>query len=55
MRAAEGVLAEGRDPMVHKPGWDFEEAKTFLAIVTMWHQDRASSLNPAHARRDLPH
>ena len=50
-RAAKGVLAEGRDPMVHKPGRDFEEAKTFRAIATMWHENRASSLNPAHAKR----
>jgi integrase len=50
-KVAKGVLAEGRDPMVHKPGRDFEEAKTFRAIATMWHENRASSLNPAHAKR----
>ena len=48
-KVAKGVLAEGRDPMVHKPGRDFEQAKTFRAIATMWHQNRAGSLDPAHA------
>ena len=48
---ARAALAEGKDPMVHKPGRDFEPEKTFKAVAEMWHKNRKSSLDPAHAKR----
>ena len=48
---AKAALAEGKDPMVHKPGRDFEPERTFKAVAEMWHKNRKSSLNPAHAKR----
>lgn len=50
-RIAKGALAEGKDPMVHKPGRDFDDGKTFKTVASMWHNNRASSLDPAHAER----
>ena len=48
---AKAALAEGKDPMVHKPGRDFEPERTFKAVAEMWHKNRKSSLDPAHAKR----
>lgn len=48
---AKAALAEGKDPIVHKPGRDFEAEKIFRAVAMMWHRNRESSLNPAHAAR----
>jgi integrase len=50
-KLAKATLVEGRDPMVHKPGRDFEDEKTFRAVAAMWHQNRECSLDPAHAKR----
>lgn len=49
--AAKRSLAEGKDPMIHKAGRDFCEDVTFKSIATLWHKNRASSLDPAHAQR----
>jgi integrase len=48
---AKASLAEGKDPMVHKPGRDFEGERTFRAVAKMWHKNRESSLDTAHATR----
>ncbi len=50
-KLAKATLVEGKDPMVHKPGRDFEEERTFRAIASMWHRNREASLDPAHATR----
>lgn len=50
-KIAKGNLAEGKDPMVHKPDQDLEIANTFRVVATMWHQNRESSLDPGHAER----
>ena len=48
---AKGSLAEGKDPMVQKAERDFDDRKTFKTVASMWHDNRASSLDPAHAER----
>lgn len=50
-KIAKGVLAEGKDPMVHKPGRDFSREETFRVVATDWHQNRIASLSPDHAKR----
>lgn len=50
-KLAKATLAQGKDPMVHKPGRDFEEERTFRSVASMWHRNRESSLDPAHATR----
>ena len=50
-RAAKAVLAEGRDPMLAKGQVMSEGGDTFFAVATRWHENRKSSLDPAHADR----
>lgn len=50
-KLAKATLAQGKDPMVHKPGRDFEEERTFRSVASMWHRNREGSLDPAHAIR----
>ncbi|WP_234003131.1 integrase arm-type DNA-binding domain-containing protein [Erythrobacter sp. SAORIC-644] len=50
-KLAKATLAQGKDPMVHKPGRDFEEERTFRSVASMWHRNREDSLDPAHATR----
>lgn len=48
---AKTMLAEGKDPMVHKAECARTAEGTFLAIAQRWHDNRKSSLDPAHAQR----
>ena len=48
---ARGALAEGKDPMVHKPSRDFSAEKTFRAVATNCHNNRLDSIKPDHANR----
>lgn len=50
-RLAKCSLAEGKDPIVHKPDHDFDAEKTFKLVATMWHHNRKNSLDSAHATR----
>ena len=50
-KIAKGALAEGKDPMVHKPGRDYSAEKTFRVVATNWHNNRLDSIKPAHAKR----
>ena len=46
-----GALAEGKEPMVHKPGRDYSAKKTFRVVATNRHNNRLDSIKPAHAKR----
>lgn len=48
-KIAKGALAEGKDPMVHKPGRDYSAEKTFRVVATNWHNNRVDSIKPDHA------
>lgn len=48
---AKAMLIEGKDPMANRSEMNPEEAETFLAVAKRWHNNRASALDPAHARR----
>jgi hypothetical protein len=40
--------------MVHKPGGDFKDGKTYRAVATVWHKKRESRFDPAHVTRVCP-
>ena len=48
---AKGTLAKGRDPMVVKPRKDSGDGETLKSAAKLWHRNRESSLDPAHAKR----
>lgn len=48
---AKAMLIEGKDPMANRPEMNPPDAETFLAVARRWHNNRASALDPAHARR----
>lgn len=50
-RAAKAVLAEGKDPMLAKGQVTSEGGDTFFAVANRWHENRKTSLDPAHADR----
>lgn len=49
--AAKAILSSGKDPARNQPETEADEGRTFLAIATLWHDNRKSSLDPAHAQR----
>lgn len=49
--AAKAVLSSGQDPGKVRSDADPDECRTFLAVATLWHDNRKSSLDPAHAQR----
>lgn len=49
--AAKAILSSGKDPARSQPETEADEGRTFLAVATVWHDNRKSSLDPAHAQR----
>lgn len=49
--AAKDVLSSGQDPAKVQPDAEPNEDRTFLAVATLWHDNRKYSLDPAHAQR----
>lgn len=49
-KAAKALLGEGRDPSSNKSEAD-PSGMTFLSVATQWHENRKTSLDPAHAER----
>lgn len=50
-KIAKGALAEGKDPMLHKPGRDYSAERTFRVVATSWHNNRLDSIKSGHAKR----
>lgn len=50
---AKHMIAQGKDPMTVKVESRRLPTTTFESIARIWHQNRESSLDPAHARRVL--
>lgn len=49
--AAKAILSSGKDPARSQPEPEADEGRTFLAVATLWHDNRKTSLDPAHAQR----
>jgi integrase len=49
--AAKAILSSGQDPARSQQETEADEGRTFLAVATKWHDNRKSSLDPAHAQR----
>lgn len=49
--AAKAILSSGKDPAKNQPETEADEGRTFRAVATLWHDNRKSSLDPAHAQR----
>lgn len=49
--AAKAILSSGKDPARSQPETEADEGRTFLAVATLWHDNRKTSLDPAHAQR----
>lgn len=50
-KAAKAILSSGQDPAQVQSDAEPNEDRTFLAVATLWHDNRKSSLDPAHAQR----
>lgn len=49
--AAKAILSSGKDPARSQTETEAGERRAFLAVATLWHDNRKSSLDPAHAQR----